>query len=321
MNLNLTVGDVVRIDKEGRFSSVHVGTVVFIGPEQYKYQVQIENSKKILTVHGSRLHKILREGRMSLHKEKIFSSGTQATRAWLSYDGHKLICYRISNGVPVRSRTLFSIDFEQQSVYVTVSSRHSVLCLELAKCKYLCEVDRADFDYWKSLLCKVHPNDLPFWKLEKEIEENTLRQSNDMTKQWLHYSTLEPFLHEQQAMDALLKFLTEKLQKPQYLAFWFDVSQFEHNPRVKTALQIQEKYCVPNAFMFLQKVSIPSRYAVISDRKGMDQSGWFNELKANVKTLLQKVIFPLFQHDLYYKRFLVNVKLKTDRLIERFDLL
>ena len=76
-----------------------------------------------------------------------------------------------------------------------------------------------------------------------------------MTKQWLHYSTIEPFLQEQKAMDALLKFLTEKLQKPQYLAFWFDVSQFEEKPHVKTALQIQEKYCVPNAFLFLQKVT------------------------------------------------------------------
>eukprot|EP00493_Phyllostaurus_siculus_P000305 UN00307 len=74
------------------------------------------------------------------------------------------------------------IDFSRESVYVTVSTRHSVLCLELPKCKYLCEVDRKDFDYWKSLLCKVNPTDLPFWRLDKEIEEVTLKQSNENDK-------------------------------------------------------------------------------------------------------------------------------------------
>jgi len=132
--------------------------------------------------------------------------------------------------------------------------------MDLPNSKYLCGVDRHDFDPWKELLCKLNVADLPFYELDREIESFTLKQSNKLAEDWLYYSKLEPFIEEQKPMDAFLKFLTQKLEKPQYLLFLFDVEQFEAKPTPKMALAIQEKYCVPSAFLYLEKVPIANRY-------------------------------------------------------------
>merc|ERR1711879_821585 len=110
--------------------------------------------------------------------------------------------------------------------------------------------------------------DLPFWELDREIESCSLKQSAELAEDWLHYSKLDPFLEEQKAMDSFLKFLTQTLEKPQYLLFLFDVEQYETAPTTPLALAIQEKYCVPSAFLFLEKVSIANRYTRLIERRG-----------------------------------------------------
>eukprot|EP00494_Astrolonche_serrata_P003270 UN03276 len=136
------------------------------------------------------LRLILKEGFINIPEKSMFSNVAKLVKAFLSFDGRYLNAYKLIQQKINQSKKYFSVDFEDESVYIKYDEKSLTFIVEMPDCEYKCCADtKTELLIWVKLLSQITKTDIAFVELDRIIKSENLKQSDRFKDIILHYST------------------------------------------------------------------------------------------------------------------------------------